>query len=137
MVGKRILFICKYNRFRSRVAESYFKKINKNKRIEVKSAGIIKGNPVSKFEVSISKKFGVNIKGIPKTMSSKLLSKTDIIIIVANDVPKEIFKHNGKYIQKVVTWKIRDSVKEDEKEVGKIIKSIIKKVDRMNLELKW
>ena len=47
---KSILFVCKYNRFRSRVAEAYFKKINKNKNISVKSAGIIKGNlPLDKI----------------------------------------------------------------------------------------
>ncbi len=28
-----IIFVCKYNRFRSRVAEAYFKKINKDKNI--------------------------------------------------------------------------------------------------------
>ena len=35
----KILFICKYNRFRSRVAAAYFKKINKNSKIKVESAG--------------------------------------------------------------------------------------------------
>ena len=52
-----ILFVCRYNRFRSRTAEAYFKKINKNKKIKVKSAGIFKGNyPLSPIQVKTGKK---------------------------------------------------------------------------------
>ena len=132
-----LLFVCKYNRFRSRIAEAYFKKINKNKNISVKSAGIIKGNlPLDKFEKLTAKKFGINIDGNPKTVSSKQLSKIDIIIIVANDVPKEIFKYKGKYIQKLVVWKIKDNLNDKPKEVEKIIKQIMKKVDSLVEELK-
>jgi len=36
----KILFVCKYNRFRSQFAEKYFRRINKN--LKVSSAGIIK-----------------------------------------------------------------------------------------------
>ena len=31
MIKKNILFVCKYNRFRSKVAEAYFNSLNKNK----------------------------------------------------------------------------------------------------------
>ena len=48
-----ILFVCKYNRFRSKIAEAYFNKINKNKLVSVKSAGIIRGNPVSKDIIAV------------------------------------------------------------------------------------
>ena len=133
---KSILFVCKYNKFRSRVAEAYFKKINKNKNISVKSAGLIQGNPIKKLEKLISKNMGITISGNPKTMSSKQLSKIDIIIIVANDVPKEIFKYKGKYIQKLVVWKIKDNLNDKPKEVEKIIKQIMKKVDSLVEELK-
>jgi len=132
----KILFVCKYNRFRSKVAEAYFKKVNRNKNIKIESAGIIKGNPISKFEKSISKEFGINIGGTPRTLSSKLLSKTDIIIIVADDVQKEIFRYNGKYIQKVLVWKIKDNLNDKSKEVEKIIKQIMKKVDDFVIEVK-
>ena len=133
---KSILFVCKYNKFRSRVAEAYFKKINKNKNISVKSAGLIQGNPIKKLEKLISKNMGITISGNPKIMSSKQLSKIDIIIIVANDVPKEIFKYKGKYIQKLVVWKIKDNLNDKPKEVEKIIKQIMKKVDSLVEELK-
>ncbi len=51
-----ILFVCRYNRFRSRVAEAYFKKINKN--FKVKSAGLFKGRPLSPKTIKEAKKFG-------------------------------------------------------------------------------
>ena len=37
---KKILFVCKFNRFRSKVAEAYFKKINRNRRIKERRFGL-------------------------------------------------------------------------------------------------
>ena len=39
----KILFICRHNRFRSKIAEAYFNKINKNKNLIAKGAGIFPG----------------------------------------------------------------------------------------------
>ena len=47
----KILFICRHNRFRSKIAEGYFNKINKN--VKVKSAGIFIGNPLDKTQTKI------------------------------------------------------------------------------------
>jgi len=140
MKKQNILFICKFNRFRSKVAEAYFKKINKNNKISAESAGLIKGNLIDKFQQKISKNFGIIIKGSQKTLSSKQLSKIDIIIIVANDVPKKIFKFKGRYIQKVIVWKIKDEYNNNKENVENIIKQIIKKVDSLLIKLekeKW
>ena len=136
-VKMNILFICKYNRFRSRVAEAYFKKINKNKKIQVNSAGAIQGNPVSKLSAKTAKELGININGKPKGISSKLLSKQNLIIIVANDVPKKIFKFGDRYLQKVVVWKIKDVKGADRTNINKkkIIRKIMKKVDKLNKNL--
>lgn len=87
----RILFICKYNRFRSRIAEAYFKKINRNKNIKVSSGGIIIGIPVAKTVKRIAKKLGFRIFGKPKGIREDLLVKTDLLVIVANDVPSYLF----------------------------------------------
>ncbi|HLC78566.1 MAG TPA: hypothetical protein VJH92_05565 [Candidatus Nanoarchaeia archaeon] len=120
-----ILFVCKYNRFRSKIAEAYFNKINKNKLVSVKSAGIIRGNPVSKDIIAVAKALGIVVKGNPKTISSKVLSKTDLIVIVADDdVPHSFFTHEGKYIQKVIHWKIKDSRSDNKTLVTSIIKQI-------------
>ena len=117
---ENILFVCKYNRFRSKVAEAYFNKINKNRNITAKSLGIIKGNPISKDAKIAAKKYGLNIGGEPKTLSSKLLSKTNRIIIVADDVPKEIFKYKDRYLQKILVWKIKDDIKSISKIISKV-----------------
>ena len=83
----KILFVCKYNRFRSQIAESYFKKINKNKKVFVNSAGMIKGDyPLDKLQVSIGKRLGVDIGKKPEGMSINLLKEHDIIVIVADNV---------------------------------------------------
>ena len=106
---KKILFVCKFNRFRSKVAEAYFNKINKNKNIAVKSAGLFAGSyPLDSQQVKLAKKFGIKIKKKPRAMSAKLLSKINKIIIVADDVPKNLFLFKGKYLQEVTIWKIKD-----------------------------
>ena len=46
----KILFICKYNAFRSKVAESYFNKMNKNKKIKAFSRGFIMGGAPDKSQ---------------------------------------------------------------------------------------
>jgi len=128
-----ILFACKYNRFRSKVAEAYFKKINKNKKIKVKSAGLIKGNPVGELSTKASKEFGLNIKGKPQGLSSKLLGQQNLIVIVADDVPKKVFKFDNRYLQKVIVWKIKEAKGEDRNNIGKrkVIRKIIKKVYKL------
>lgn len=52
----KILFICKYNAFRSRIAEEYFKKINKNSKIQVISRGFIMGGNSDNEQREISNK---------------------------------------------------------------------------------
>lgn len=131
----KILFICKYNRFRSRIAEAYFNKINKNKDIETSSGGVIRGFlPLDELEVRVAKEFGLNIKGKPKNISMEQLKKSDKIIIVADDVPAILFDY-ALYKNKVETWKINDNTSNDKEKVKAIIKSIIEKVDKLNLQL--
>jgi len=124
---QRILFVCKYNRFRSQVAESYYRKIGgKNG----KSAGIFLGRyPLDKQQRELAKQQGIIINKKPETISTALLRETDTIIIVANDVPKEIFKYGVKYLQKIIVWKIPDEMNNSEKNILKIIKAIKKKVE--------
>ena len=131
----RILFICKYNRFRSRIAEAYFKKINKIKKIIVDSAGAMQGKPVDKDEIKAAKKFGLNINGKPKGISSKLLSLQDLCVIVADNVPKSLIKDKIYNKGKTIIFKIKDARDSSEKEKIRVIKSIIKKIDKLNLKL--
>ena len=131
-----ILFICRHNRFRSRVAEAYFNKINKNKKNKAKSAGLFIGKyPLSKLQVSIAKELGISINGKPKPISTDLLKQQDIVVIVANDVPVKIFRYpEMKY--KILNWKIKDEYNGNKKNIRNIIKSIMKKVDNFVKTLK-
>jgi len=135
MKKTNILFVCKYNRFRSRIAEAYFKKINKNKNIKVKSAGLIKGSPIDKFQKKIAQTYGIKMFGIRKSLSTKLLKWQNITIIVADNVPKAIFGENKIYGKRTIIWKIKDSQEDDVKKVKKIIEQIIKKVDNLVKQL--
>ena len=137
---KKILFICKYNRFRSRVAASYFRKMSKNKGIIAESAGIIRGGyPLSAGQVKAAKELGINIEGKPKILSTELLSWADTIVIVADNVPAFLF-NDYIYGKILFVWKIKDvdsgnNIKQNKDR----IKQIMKKVDELikKLKKKW
>ena len=142
-----ILFVCKHNVFRSKIAEAYFKKINKNKEINVKGAGIIKADTfneiqkkIVRLQREIAKELGINVQDDSKTLSISLLKEQDIIVIVADDVPAEIFR-DPFYLKpnlKVVVWQIPDVKKEknDKEFIREDIRVIIKKVGKLVEELK-
>lgn len=126
-----ILFICKFNRFRSQIAEAYFNKINKNKKIKAKSAGLIKCFSLDKTEIKTAKKLGIDIDKKSDGLSSKLLIWSDVVVIVANDVPVEIFERKEKGHRKIIVWKIKDADDDNPKEIEKIINEIKKKVEKL------
>ncbi len=128
----KILFICKYNAFRSKVAESYFRKINKNKKIKVSSAGFIDGGGADKTQRAVAKKLDSEIKGTSKRLSLKLLREQDLVVVVAKDVPKIMFNHSMGYGKtKFVYWGMKDEQLQNRKVVEKIVKKIKKKVERL------
>ncbi len=144
---KNILFICKHNVFRSKVAEAYFNKINRNKEINADGAGIIEADVLSKAEIKVSnfqrkiaKEFEIDVIKGSKSLSISLLRKQDIIIIVADDVPGYIF-NNKNYLKpnlKIITWKIPD-IKGTECNrtfITEDIKKIMNKVEKLVEELK-
>ena len=124
-----ILFVCKWNRFRSKAAEVIFKKINKNPRFKVKSGGLFPGVPVTKDVIGAGKKLGVKISKKQQGLHHKLLMWSDYIIIVADDVPssifKEVVKNDGK---KVLHWKLKDVGGTDVKKREKIMLQIQEKI---------
>lgn len=132
----KILFVCKANIFRSKIAEAYFNKINKDKGIKASSAGTgFKGFPLSKNEKLVLKELGVDVKGKQKKFDKTLLNSQDLIIVVADDVNiKDYLDKN--YVGKVINWGIKDSEEDFSKEaVKKIVLKIIKKVEKLNKEL--
>lgn len=124
-----ILFVCRYNRFRSRVAEAVFKKLNKNPGIKVRSVGVILGSyPLDKGEVEEAKKFGISIEGKPQALSEEILDWYDTAIIVADDVPADLLNKDKDTKQKVEVWKISDEKMGNNEQIKKIIKKIENKV---------
>jgi protein-tyrosine-phosphatase len=128
----RILFICKYNRFRSQIAEAYFRKINKNKNISFSSAGVIIGGPIANIVRKTAKKLGFKISGKPKGIEESLLERTDLVIIVADNVPASLFKTR---VKDVIVWNIPDTTQLDKKEIEKISRQIMKKIEELNKKL--
>lgn len=128
MNKKKILFICKYNRFRSKVAEAFFKKFNKNKSYVASSAGLTPGSyPLDSAQVRVARKFGLHLKGKPRAITKNLLSQQNIVIIVADNVPAKVLD-NKKYGRTEYVWKIKDSIFNDDKETEEAISKIQKKI---------
>ena len=122
-----ILFVCKYNVFRSKVAEAYFNRFNKNKNIKAKSAGLIAGGSPPEKEAASVKNSEMLMAGKPKGLNVKLLKWQDITIIVADDVPPSIFNRNEKYGKKTIVWDIKDASSDGEN-VPEIMNQIKEKV---------
>jgi len=131
----KIIFICKHNRFRSKIAKAYFKKINKNKKIHITSAGIFKGTPVSKTVVDIGKEFGLRISKQTRGIREDELVEADKIIIVADDIPKSLFNFK-RFGKKISVWKIKDTHQNDRENIEDRVKKIMKNVDILNKEYK-
>jgi protein-tyrosine-phosphatase len=127
----KILFICRHNKFRSKVAEDYFNKKNKNKKLIAKSAGIFPGRyPLDKQQTEVAKRLGITLKGKPQAITTNLLRWKDVVIAITDDLPKGLFNY-GPYKNKVINWKIPDEENGNEKNVEKIIKQIMKKVEAL------
>jgi len=134
----KILFICKYNAFRSRIAEEYFKKINKNKNIQVISRGFIAESNSDAEQQRLAKEIlGVDItkrKSLPVT--KKELLDSDLIIVVANDIPKIMFNYkSGILFKKVKIWKIKDEQFKRKGNIKRTILAIKRKVEKLNKKL--
>ena len=129
----KILFVCKYNRFRSKVAESFFNKLNKNKNLTASSAGIFQGYPVIDVVKILAKEFEIKITETPQTIKESMLKEFDYIVIVANDVPKSLFNHD--FCKNVIVWKIPDTNANDKETIKKIFVEIEKNIKRFLSEL--
>jgi len=131
-----ILFVCRANRFRSKIAEAYMKKINHDKNVHIKSAGMIPGDKPTRPEVKnlLKKEFNIKIKGNPRGISTKLLIWANILVIVADDVPSVIFE-KSRFKGKLIHWNIQDTDHKHPNLIRKIAKDIIKHVDKLKREI--
>lgn len=124
MKNMNILLICKYNRFRSKIAEAFFKKYTDH---NVKSAGIIKGPPIDDEILECAENFGLRLNQEIRTLDWSALNWQDMIIIVANNVPKDLFK-DVYQAKDVRLWEIPDTFDVESRiEVIRLIGEKVKK----------
>ncbi len=137
-VTRKIIFICKYNAFRSRVAERYFNKLNKNKDYVGISRGFIMGGAPDEKQFRVSRNMlGVNINFKSKSVDLKELIDADKIIIVAKDIPNVMFDYWLVPLKKkIIRWDIKDEQRQNEKNIKKIIFKIQKRVEKLVEDLK-
>jgi protein-tyrosine-phosphatase len=138
MKTKKIIFICKYNAFRSRVAEKYFNKLNKNKEWKAVSRGFIMGADPDEKQFRIARTLlSVNINFKSKPVDLKELVEADKIVVVAKDIPNAMFDYWLVPLKKkVVRWDIKDEQNKNEKNIKKIVFKIQKRVEKLVEELK-
>ncbi|MFC1722758.1 low molecular weight phosphatase family protein [Nanoarchaeota archaeon] len=129
MKKMNILFVCKYNRFRSKIAEAYLNL--KSEKDGAKSAGIIEGNPISDAIFESAKRNGLEIRGAPRTIDVPLLKWHDKMVIIACDIPASLFHENEKYGRDVEVWPIEDCDESDTKAMDGIIVDIKKRIDEL------
>lgn len=132
-----ILFVCRHNKFRSKFAEAYFDKINKNPQIVAKSAGIFPDeHPMNPNEVKAAKKFGVKLNGKARPVTTDLLRWNDLLILITNDIvsPKKLFNYEH-FKSRVIVWKIKDDLTGSDKEIESRLKKVSKRVNNLNKSL--
>jgi len=119
-----ILFICKHNRFRSKVAEAIFKKLDKKDR--VRSRGIIKDVDVADSVLKIMKEKVIEIKDKKsRSLTRKDIEWADLIVIVADNL---WIRFPGK---KVLVWKVPDVSQKYFRGIKIIIDDIEKRVKKL------
>ena len=97
-----ILFICRNNQLRSKVAEDFFRQLNKSPSHSARSAGILAGNIINR----------------------DMARWADRMIIVADNVSPSMIEE--KYGKKVEVWGVSSNSKELYREIEEKVKGLIK-----------
>ncbi|MEK6951604.1 MAG: hypothetical protein AABX29_01180 [Nanoarchaeota archaeon] len=138
----KILFICKFNRYRSNIALALFKKQNKNKNLQARASGIIQGPPTIKKMREVAKEFNVTLKDNPKSLTEANYNWADLVVIVGNDIPKRLFDNIEGTPREVIVWKLKDVMQFDldyhentrllTKKIENKVKKLVKKYDKLS-----
>ena len=132
----KILFICKHNRFRSKVAEALFKKYDKKKN-EAKSAGMTLD--LSRPYICENVQKTLKKKGIKKVdeQACKLkdydLKWADKIIVVSDNIPRHAFPK--EIIKKIEFWDVEDADECEKEKINEIVDNIEKRVRRLGEDI--
>ena len=128
---KTVLFVCKHNIFRSRIAEYYMDKTKFN----VSSGGLFApGGKLHPMQEKVINKLGI-VLSESTPISFTTLRNTDILIIVADDVPSSLFDSVLYGEMEIINWIIPDVLNGEQKDIEKTIKLIEKKVGGLEDEI--
>ena len=120
------LFVCKHNRFRSKVAEALFKKLAGGS-VEVKSAGVrldLMRLYVAENVKKALRDKGIDlVDGVPRDINDFDIKWADRIVIVADNVDPEIFPK-----EKTEVWETEDTDQGNLEMIRKIVDKIEIKV---------
>ena len=122
-----ILFVCKHNRFRSKVAEAIFKKFNKKHKLRSRAVAPDYIKVAENVQKALRELGYKRVNKNPKKLTKKDLSWADLIVIVANNVNVRVKNKN----KKIIKWKIKDTSQSNYKEILKIIKIIEKRIKKL------
>ena len=80
---------------------------------------------------------GINIaKRKPLPLTFQEMRDSDLIVVVANDIPKIIFNYPLPSIwKKLIIWKIKDEQNRNEANIRKIVLAIKRNVDTLTKKL--
>lgn len=134
LLAMNILFVSKYNQFRSKVAEAYFNKHNKLKGVHAKSAGVFQGNPTTIVVREVASRHRLSLKTSQSSLSTNLLEQQDLTLLVADDVPVSLFNKDNPYVGAFAQWKIPAAGSEIV-EVEQLFAEIERRVQALLLEL--
>ena len=108
-----VLFVCKFNRYRSNVALALFKKYNKNLNIEAKASGIIKGPPILEQMQRVAREFNVKLTKVPENLTEEIYNWADLVVLVGEEIPISLFDNIEGTPREAIQWKLKDVMQFD------------------------
>lgn len=131
MKNKIILFVCKANSGRSKMAEAFLNSLSKKGKAI--SAGTDPDKEIHPWTIQVMKEVGMDISNQkPKLLTNKLLQKADKIIVMDPKVSKNI---PPEYLPKVEKWEIEKLLGKSIERVRKIRNQIKKRVKQLIKEI--
>jgi len=106
---KTVLFLCVHNTFRSQIAEAYFNKFAKEKRLkwQAKSAGFLEAEKINEKAIILMEEEGIDISSKkPKLMTEEMIKSADKIVVVCQECEEQGLCLNLPKDEKTEYWRL-------------------------------
>jgi protein-tyrosine-phosphatase len=131
----KILFVCKYNRFRSKIAEALLRLYCKDRNLKIESAGIERDfmhpNVPESVNQVVAEMGAKVVSQDSQQVEPTLTDWADKIVIVADDVSNDDFPE-----EKVERWEVKDgneydieSIRRGARKIDKKVKDLVKRLN--------